>query len=132
MGSTRRAATSTFAVVGYAAATACGRNLAGGGSETPGTEPGHGTPAPAIPPDAVAAANAALADAATRLGVPRANLRVDRVEPREWSDASLGCPEPGHLYAQVITPGYLLVISATGGGQSVEYHADTASRIVTC
>jgi hypothetical protein len=130
MGSTRRAATSTF-VVGCAAATACGRNLAGGGSDTAGTEPGHGTPAPGIPPDAVAAANAALADAATRLGVSRASLRVDRVEPRDWNDASLGCPEPGHLYAQVITPGYLLVISAAGG-QSVEYHADTTGRIVTC
>lgn len=129
MGFTRRAA--TFTVVGCATATGCGSNVAGGGaSEAPAGTPGRGSLTPAVPPGAAGVVNAALADASTRLGLPRASLQVERVEQKDWSDASLGCPEPGRLYAQVITPGYLIVVS--GGGRSVEYHADTAGRIVTC
>ena len=42
----------------------------------------------------------------------------------EWSDASLGRPQPGMMYAQVITPGYLVVLEADG--QQYTYHTDTA------
>ena len=62
-------------------------------------------PAPNIDPQAQAAVDAALRDAATVLGVPANQLQVVQVEAVEWSDASLGCPRPGAMYAQVITPG---------------------------
>ena len=52
------------------------------------------------------------------------------VEARDWSDASLGCPRQGVLYAQVITPGYLVVIS--GAGKTLEYHTDANGRVVLC
>lgn len=65
---------------------------------------------------------AAVADAAARGGVPVEAVRVVQVEPRDWPDSSLGCPRPGMGYAQVITPGYLIILEA--GGQTLEYHAD--------
>jgi hypothetical protein len=81
-------------------------------------------------PDLQKAIDAALADAANRLGVPRAQLRAARVERREWPDASLGCPQPGMMYAQVITPGYLVVVA--GASKQLEYHTDTRGRAVFC
>lgn len=64
----------------------------------------------------------AQADAATRAGVALDAVRVARVESREWPNSGLGCARPGVAYAQVITPGYLIVVEA--GGQTLEYHAD--------
>ena len=45
----------------------------------------------------------------------------------EFPDASLGVPEPGAVYAQVITPGY--VIDLTAAGQTYRYHA-AGERVV--
>jgi hypothetical protein len=76
------------------------------------------------------AVDAALRDASSHLGVPVTDLTVVSVEAHDWSDASLGCPRQGVLYAQVITPGYLIVIS--GGGKTLEYHTDASGRVVLC
>lgn len=64
----------------------------------------------------------ALRDLRTRLSVPEGDIQVTRVEAREWSDTSLGCPESGKVYAQVITPGFLVVLQAAG--KTYEYHSD--------
>jgi hypothetical protein len=48
----------------------------------------------------------------------------------DWSDTSLGCPEPGMMYAQVITPGFLVMIEAEG--QQYEYHTDESRFVVLC
>jgi hypothetical protein len=55
---------------------------------------------------------------------------VVRVEAVEWPDTSLGCPKPGEFYAQVITPGYLIVLAVDG--EEIEYHADEAGNAVRC
>jgi hypothetical protein len=73
---------------------------------------------------------AALREAAARLGVSQTDLKVDQLEERQWPDTSLGCPRQGVLYAQVLTPGFLIVIS--GAGQQLEYHADERGRVVLC
>ena len=39
----------------------------------------------------------------------------------EWPDSSLGCPKPGMVYLQVITPGRLIVLEVAG--TRYEYHA---------
>ena len=62
--------------------------------------------------------------------MPADRLRVDSVVQREWPDTALGCPQPGMAYAQVITPGYLVIVS--GGGKRFEYHTDTRGRAVMC
>ena len=53
--------------------------------------------------------------------------QIEVVETRyvEWRDASLGCPEQGQMYAQVITPGYLIRLRADG--QEYEYHTTLTS-----
>ncbi|MCX6047530.1 MAG: hypothetical protein NT075_20695 [Chloroflexi bacterium] len=47
----------------------------------------------------------------------------------EWPDACLGVVQPGIMCAQVITPGYLVVLTANG--QQYEYHTDqTGSQVL--
>ena len=82
--------------------------------------------APAALPEAVA--QGARAAAARRLTVVPEALTVARVESVDWSDTSLGCPQPGFAYAQVITPGYRLIVRAAA--REVEVHADEAGRAV--
>lgn len=70
------------------------------------------------PSRAIAAAEQALGEA---LGLPLDDIDVDSIERVEWPDASLGMPEPDNIYAQIITPGY--VIKLTTEGQTYTYHA---------
>jgi hypothetical protein len=88
-----------------------------------------GQPAQAVPGSEAAVA-AAVADLSRPTGVPEDQITVDAIEPVEWSDASLGCPQEGMMYAQVITPGYLIVLSVQG--QTYEYHADQRANVVLC
>lgn len=73
---------------------------------------------------------AALRDAAAHLSVSPADLHVDQVDARQWGDSSLGCPRPGLMYSQIVTPGYFIVIS--GAGKQLEYHTDARSEVVLC
>ena len=72
----------------------------------------------------------AVADLAGQLGIAAEAITVHSVAAVEWPDASLGCPKPGMMYAQVITPGYRIVLEANG--QSYEYHAGRSGRGVRC
>ena len=83
-----------------------------------------------IPSEADAAVRAATNDLATKLKIASDIVQVVSVSAVDWSDTSLGCPQPGMFYAQVIVQGYTIILSA--GGQQVEYHADQRGRIVTC
>jgi hypothetical protein len=83
-----------------------------------------------VPPESAAAVDAATTDAASHLGVSRDTLRVEQVQSRKWPDSSLGCPQPGQLYSQVVTPGYLIVISS--GSHQLEYHTDERTRVTLC
>ena len=85
---------------------------------------------PAIPVGAETAVAAARRQLAEKLGVAAEASRLALVETVDWPDASLGCPEPGKLYAQVITPGYRVVL--TYAGKRYEFHADRSGRVVTC
>lgn len=101
-------------------------------SPTPASQPTVASPAAVSSPSPQTnpTVQLALSQAASRLGVSQADLRVERVEAREWPDASLGCPQPGVLYAQVLTPGFLVVVSAAG--KQLEYHTDQQSKVVLC
>jgi hypothetical protein len=69
-------------------------------------------------------AREALADF---LGISSGEVKVIEVEEVEWPDTSLGCPEPGKAYLQVIVPGWRVVMRVAnkvyeyhyGGGQGV-------------
>lgn len=76
------------------------------------------------PRDPIAAEFALQArdDLAARLGIPPDGILLLSSEAVEWPDSSLGCPEEGMAYAEVIVPGYLIVLVADN--QSYEYHTD--------
>lgn len=87
-----------------------------------GMRPSEAAPAP------TAIVDQCRADLAKRLVVPVREVKVIKNEPTTWPDAALGLPEPGKAYAQVQTPGWVLVLQAkdvqylyTAGKKAVRY-----------
>ena len=78
------------------------------------------TPINEMQVDAEPLVNLSIADLVERLDVGPDKIAVQSVEPTEFSDASLGVPEPGQMYAQIITPGY--VIRLVVNSAVYEYH----------
>lgn len=60
------------------------------------------------------------------------SVQVVSVEGVDWSDSSLGCPKAGMMYAQVITPGYRIVLES--GGRTYEFHTtqNPEGPLVSC
>jgi hypothetical protein len=69
--------------------------------------------------------------AAEGLDAPVQDVALVSVEPRMWPDPALGCPEPGFLYAQVLTPGYVVVARSAAGVERT-LHTDEDGRTVVC
>ena len=90
------------------------------------------TPAPseneAVPGEVETAARKLLAD---ELGADERDFMLDSSEGVGWSDASLGCPQEGYAYAQVITSGYKLVFDLAGTSHAVHTNSD-GSHMVIC
>lgn len=80
--------------------------------------------------DENAATAAAVSAAAAHLGVRVSDVTVVASERHDWSDAGLGCGEPGQMYAQVVTPGYAIIVRAAG--HELEYHTDSRGQAVLC
>lgn len=59
-----------------------------------------------------------------------ATITVVELEAVDWPDSALGCPVEGEFYAQVITPGYRIVVEVDG--DRTELHTDLAGNAVTC
>ncbi len=70
---------------------------------------------------------AAIQDLSQRLDVPAEQITVVTMERVTWPDTSLGNPQPGQVYAQVLTEGYRVVLEA--GGAQYEYHTDTGATV---
>ncbi len=83
-----------------------------------------------LPPGSEVPVQAAIDDLAQTQSLPPAEITVISVEPMDWPDASLGCPQEGFMYAQVITPGFLVMLQAQGN--SFEYHTDQNDHVVLC
>lgn len=49
-------------------------------------------------------------EVARHLGSDKGPFAVVKAERVTWSDASLGCPRKGMMYAQVLTPGYQVIL----------------------
>ena len=69
-------------------------------------------------------------DLAARLSVPTDEIALVEATGVEWSDSSLGCPQEGMSYLQVITPGYRIVLQANN--QSYAYHTNRTGYFVYC
>ena len=73
---------------------------------------------------------AILTDASERTEVEVSALAVTRAQAMSWPDGSLGCPEPGMFYLQVITDGYWVEVLA--GEDQLDYRADTNGVFRLC
>lgn len=63
----------------------------------------------------------AVTDLAEHLGIVSEDIEIVTATVVVWSDASLGCPEPDMLYAQVPTDGSLIELAANG--EVYRYHS---------
>ena len=69
-------------------------------------------------------------DLAHRLSISISQINLVEARGVVWPDASLGCPQPGMAYAEVLTPGYLILLNA--GSKEYEYHASKGTEVVYC
>lgn len=104
------------------------------------------TPAPGIPtqgdiqmtPSIPSPANPGLqslidkakADLAQRLSISVQNIVLVEATSVVWPNASLGCPQKGMVYAEVLTPGYLIILNADNN--EYEYHASRGTQVIYC
>ncbi len=51
---------------------------------------------------------------AAELQIAKDGIAVDTIRAVNWPDSSVGCPEPGLAYLQVITPGHKITLRADG------------------
>jgi hypothetical protein len=58
-------------------------------------------------------------DLAAKLAIHVDSIKVLEAGEATWPDASLGMPEPGMMYAQMLTEGYRVVLEA--GEKKCEY-----------
>ena len=72
----------------------------------------------------------ALEDAQRRTGLDRAALKVVHSESVIWHDSSLGCPAPGAMLSEAMTPGFRIRIEA--GTETLDYHAPRRGRVRYC
>jgi hypothetical protein len=95
----------------------------------PATPGGDGTSV--RPPDALV--TAAQQRLAQHLGVSADTLMLQSANHQEWPDGAIGCPKPGQLYPQVITPGFLLIFSNQSQSQTYEIHTGRSEQqMVLC
>ncbi|MFW5868629.1 MAG: hypothetical protein ACOCX2_12480 [Armatimonadota bacterium] len=64
---------------------------------------------------------------AQRLEIDPGQVYVAALEEHTWENAALGVEEPGRTYAQVLTPGYRLVLETDSG--LFEYHASASGQV---
>ncbi len=79
-------------------------------------------------PESEAAVNAAVQALAERLGVEGSTITLVSVEKAQWRDSCLGVALPGLVCAQVITPGYKIILDS--GGTQHEVHTDETGKSI--
>jgi hypothetical protein len=67
-----------------------------------------------IVPEQADLAKLAIRTLAQDLGVAEDRIVVDTIRAVDWRDSSIGCPQPGQAYLQVITPGHRITLRVDG------------------
>lgn len=63
------------------------------------------------------------------MGIDPSSLTVRDAQPVTWPDSSLGCPQPGTQYLQVVTPGYQVEFQGAQGSYRVHV---AGNRAIVC
>lgn len=82
---------------------------------------------PELPEDLESLVMLAKLDLSLKIGADIEDIKTISVEEINFSDASLGVREPGVEYAQVVTPGLIIMLEVDG--KEYEYHASGAKVI---
>ncbi|GAA3103412.1 hypothetical protein [Kribbella aluminosa] len=106
---------------------ACGNESTTGGqpSMTPSTSSSSGPASPGGGP-----AELAKADLVKRLGVDAAVVKVVSSDEVTWPDGSLGCPEPGMRYTQMLVQGNRTILEVDG--KQYAYHSSAYRAPFLC
>ncbi len=90
------------------------------------------TPASAATPMAPGSVEAKVATAlGKKVGGDITKLALTAKDAQDWPDSALGCPAPGMMYSQVVTPGFKLTYS--DDTQTYDVHTDqSGARAVLC
>ncbi|HEY9207338.1 MAG TPA: hypothetical protein VIO58_15615 [Candidatus Methanoperedens sp.] len=67
-------------------------------------------------------------DLAERLNISISEIQLVKQQSVDWPDTSLSYPEEGKMYAQVITPGFRIILEAEG--KLYEYRSDYERVVV--
>ena len=97
------------------------------------TEPAPTDPAATgstLGPTAQSQVDVAVQDLTERFDVAAGDITVVTVEEVTWRDASLGCPQKGMQYQQVLTAGTRIVL--TDGDRTFNYHAGAGREPFYC
>jgi hypothetical protein len=93
-------------------------------TQTPATDPSPGPHSGQGP-----LVDQAIADLTARLSVPASEIEVVSEESVVWPDGSLGCPQPGVAYIQILVEGSRIVLKHRD--ETYNYHAGPSS-VVYC
>ena len=83
-----------------------------------------------LPPAAQAMVQLSREDLSKRLDIDIDQIKLKTVLATTWPDASLGCPQPDTVYAQVETNGFIVLLSIQP--DTFLYHTDDASTVIFC
>lgn len=72
----------------------------------------------------------AIATLARDLGCEVEAITLLQVTSVTWSSSALGCPRPGQMYLQVLTPGYR--VRLLHAGREYVMHTDQGRRAIRC
>ncbi len=84
---------------------------------------------PVLSPAQEQAVDMARTELASVLGVAMDKIELQRVNPMDWPNSSLGCPEKGMMYLDVITSGFRVEFDV--GGKIYQVHT-AEKRAIVC
>jgi hypothetical protein len=65
-----------------------------------------------------------------QINAPRDSIAGVSQDEMTWNDSCLGCPQTGEKCAQVLTPGYRILLRVSDA--TYEYHTDLGGRTKLC